>query len=454
MPSRPFQSLLMVRPVRSRAFVTLAAILLPLLMIAVLPPPALAQIPEPVLAADAFESAFLTLSRQHLKAPPSQDLLQAAVGGLSQFLRDRGFVPPAVTLSGLETRDVTSIRDAILRIAARMPSLSPYELAYASIDGMVRSIGDPFTRLVHPTLGPPIRRSPPGYSGIGIILQTDAHPPVVAEVFDGGPAGRAGVRPGDVIVEIDGQPTAAMPIQEVINRLRGLPGTSVTLRIRRGESDLVVTITREVIGLRHVTYRRIDVVGYVRLTDFGEGAGDEVTAAVAEMQREGARAIVLDIRGNPGGFVDEAVRVASIFLRGGVVTMLVNRAGERTTYRVNTNGYKFPGPVAVLVDRDSASASEIVAGALLDGGHGIIGSRTYGKGTVQVSRRLPGGAILRVTVAQYLTPNGATVDGQGIHPSLEVASAGTFGTPDDRVLQAAVDWLTTRAGALRRLLAA
>ena len=172
------------------------------------------------------------------------------------------------------------------------------------------------------------------------------------------------------------------------------------------------------------------------------------------LQRQGARGLIFDLRGNPGGFLDETITVASIFLPRGTVTTLVGKTGQRTRLSVTPGGFKFTGPVVVLVDKRTASAAEMVAGALQDAGQPVIGARSYGKGTVQELRRLPGGAVLQLTVAQYLTPNGTPVDGRGILPQLEVeAEEGTFGTDDDRVIQAARQWLETRVGSLFRLAA-
>ncbi len=414
--------------------------------------PAAAQTQD--IGADSFEAAYLFVVREYLRPVTSRDLLQGALAGLAEHLRARGLPVPRVTLTGQEARDVEAVREAIAGVGRRLGTASgSRDAAFAAIRGMLQPLGDPFTRLVLPTAGPRDSR-PSGYSGVGVTLDLEVHPPVVVEVLEGSPAQRAGVRIGDIVMEIDGKSTITMPPQEVIARLRGLPGSPVVVRLRRGGGELTLTLVREIIGLRRTSFRLIGTLGYLRLEDFDEGAGEEVTAVVAELRREGARGLVFDLRGNPGGYLDESVTIASLFLPRGTVTTLVGRNGQRRSLPVTETGFKFSGPVVVLVDRRTASAAEMVAGALQDAGVPVMGTRSYGKGTVQELRRLPGGAILQLTVAQYLTPNGTLVDARGIQPSVEVeAEEGTPGTSADRALQMALQWLEGRADAGIRLAA-
>ncbi len=414
--------------------------------------PAAAQTQD--IGADSFEAAYLFVVREYLRPVASRDLLQGALVGLAEHLRARGLPVPRVTLAGQEARDVEAVREAIAGVGRRLGTASgSRDAAFAAIRGMLQPLGDPFTRLVLPTAGPRDSR-PSGYSGVGVTLDLEVHPPVVVEVLEGSPAQRAGVRIGDIVMEIDGKSTITMPPQEVIARLRGLPGSPVVVRLRRGGGELTLTLVREIIGLRRTSFRLIGTLGYLRLEDFDEGAGEEVTAVVAELRREGARGLVFDLRGNPGGYLDESVTIASLFLPRGTVTTLVGRNGQRRSLPVTETGFKFSGPVVVLVDRRTASAAEMVAGALQDAGVPVMGTRSYGKGTVQELRRLPGGAILQLTVAQYLTPNGTLVDARGIQPSVEVeAEEGTPGTSADRALQMALQWLEGRADAGIRLAA-
>ncbi|MDQ7849677.1 MAG: S41 family peptidase [Armatimonadota bacterium] len=406
------------------------------------------------VGADAFEVAYLFVTREYLRPVPSRDLLQGAVAGLAAYLRNRGLPPQPITLSGQDGRDLEAVRAAVIAVGRRLGSAAAErEAGYAAIDGMLRVLGDPFTRLLLPGSGRGEVR-PGGYSGVGVVLDLEVRPPVVVEVVEGSPAQRAGLRRGDLILEIDGRSTITMPPQEVVSRLRGLPGTSVVVRVRRSGGELTVTLVRELIGLRQTAFRLWGTVGYLRVEEFTEGAGEEVAAVAAELQRRGALGIILDLRGNPGGFLDEAVVATSVFLPQGPVTILVGRDGRRTRLDASAGGFKFTGPVAVLVDGRTASAAEMVAGALQDAGRLVVGRRTFGKGTVQELRRLPGGAVLQLTVAQYLTPSGVPVEGRGIVPQVEVETdEATFGTDEDPLIQTARRWLETRVGALALLAA-
>jgi len=402
------------------------------------------------VGADAFEAAYLFVQKDHLRAVPARELLAGGVAGLRDYLRTRGLAAVPVALTGSEPRDLAAVRDAITAAGRRVGTgAAARDAGYAAIEGMLKAVGDPFTRLLVPSPGTTRRESrPAGYSGVGIILDLEVHPPVVVEVIDETPAQRAGLRRGDILMEIDGRATVTMPPQEVVARLRGLPGTSVVVRVRRGGGEFTVTLVREIITLGQTSFRRVGSAGYLKLESFDEGVGGEVLAVVAELQRQGARGIILDLRGNPGGLLEEAVAVASAFLPRGALATLVDRTGKRTMVALTTGGFKFTGPVAVLIDRQSASAAEMVAGALADAGHAVVGSRSYGKGTVQVLRRLPGGGILQVTVAQYLTPHGSVVDGRGIAPTIEAEPGdAALGSDEDRVVQAALRWLESRVAA-------
>ncbi len=407
------------------------------------------------VGADAFEAAYLFITREYLRPVAPRDLLQGAVAGLAAYLRNRGLPPQPVTVTGQEARDLEAVRAAIIAVGQRLGSAAAErDAGYAAIDGMLRVLGDSFTRLLLPGRGREEAR-PGGYGGVGVVLDLELRPPMIVDVVEGSPAQRAGLRRGDLILEIDGRSTITMAPQEIVGRLRGLPGTSVIVRVWRSGGELTVTLVRELIGPRLTAFRLWGRVGYLRLEEFAEGAGEEVAAVVAELQRRGALAIILDLRGNPGGLLDEAVAVASIFLPQGPVAVLVGREGRRTRLDAATGGFKFPGPVAVLVDGRTASAAEMVAGAMQDAGRPVVGARTFGKGTVQELRPLPGGAVLQLTVAQYLTPGGAPVEGRGIVPQVEVETdEAIFGTDDDRVIQTARRWLETRVGVLPLPLAA
>lgn len=426
-----------------------ARVLLAVLAAVLLAAAPLPAAPASTAALRTFEAAYAMIVRDHVSPPPRAALLRGAFAGLEAALARQGFALRA-TPGGDEARDLEQIVEVIARApAATGGRVSDADAAHAAILGMVAALNDPHSAFIPAEAFRQALGIGPGYGGIGIAVNFEGGRPVVAEVFEETPAQRAGLRPGDVIAEIDGRPTQAMDPQEVVAALRGRPGTPVRLRLLRDGQPAEAQLVRGVIQPRRVTSRMLmPDVGYIRLGDFSDGTGDEVGRRLAHLVESGARGIVLDLRGNPGGSLDESVKVASLFLRAGTVTSLVARAGPGETFPVLTNGSKFTGPVVVLVDGGSASASEVVAGALQDNGVRVVGTKSLGKGSVQSLRRLPDGSGLRLTIAHFLTPRGTRVEGRGIQPDVVATTpAGTMGTDQDRQLQAALQLIRSRLGA-------
>ena len=258
------------------------------------------------------------------------------------------------------------------------------------------------------------------YGGVGLGVDRRGGKLVVVAPFEGYSGYEQGIRAGDVIVTIDGQATGEMTSLDARNLLRGAPGSAVTLEIEReGEPGLLrFVLTRSEVHLRNVTYsgwvgEPSAGAGYVRLERFTQGAGDEVKAAVERLQGEGTlRSLLLDLRGNPGGLLEEAVNVSGVFLPQGtaVVSMRGREAESERLFRTRTAPVAAELPLVVLVDGGSASASEIVAGALQDHDRAVVlGETTYGKGLVQVVRSLPYNTSLKLTTARYYTPSGRNI---------------------------------------------
>lgn len=257
-----------------------------------------------------------------------------------------------------------------------------------------------------------------GYGGIGVTVLPAPGGLLVRRTMQG-PARLAGIRPGDRILTVDGAPTASLSFHEAMGRIVGRPGSSVRLRILRDARVLRFSLVRRAFKLHPVHARLRGSVGVLRLDAFSRGTAAASAAAVARLRRAGARAIVLDLRGNPGGLLDQAVGVASVFLRSDA--SVVSLAGAHRPLRIlyARGGGAVAIPLAVLVDRGSASASEVVAGALKDHGRAtIIGEPTFGKSLVQEIVRLPSGAALKLTVARYLTPAGVDISRNGVQPDI------------------------------------
>ena len=303
----------------------------------------------------------------------------------------------------------------------------PDRLTRAALDGMVRSL-DPHSEFMRANAYRELQEQMDGrFGGIGIhVEQRDGRIVVVAPVADT-PGERAGIRRGDQIVKIDGQATEKQEMDMVVGRLRGKPGTRVALTLFRpsAKATIDLTLTREVIRVESVRDVRVvaDRIGYIQLTQFSERTGAEFRQALQELQRQGAKALILDLRNNPGGLLDAAVAVAEPFFKPGeLVVYTQGRApGSRQEMRAGRSAGGADMPVAVLVNSGTASAAEIVAGALKDTRRAVVvGETTFGKGSVQMLFSLQDGEALRLTVAHYYTPGGAIINEKGIEPQVKI----------------------------------
>jgi len=301
------------------------------------------------------------------------------------------------------------------------------EEAYEAIKEMLKELGDPYTRFMDPEEFKDLQIDTSGeLTGVGIQLAKDeeTNELIVISPIEDTPAFEMGIIAKDIIKKIDGQSTEGMDVHDAVKLIRGKPGTVVTLTIQRGEEEKDYPLTRTKIEI-HPVRTRIETtpngkIGYIRLNQFNAQAAKDIEKAVTELEKEEVRGYILDLRSNPGGLLNASVEIAQVWLEEGKIVSIVERTGEVESYEAEKDALT-DKPLIVLVDGGSASASEIVSGALQDHQRAIlVGSQTFGKGSVQSVRNLQDGSGIAVTIAKYLTPNGTDINKQGIKPNVVV----------------------------------
>jgi len=338
-------------------------------------------------------------------------------------LRDLFVEEPA----GLTAEAAEAIEDSYYR------PVGEAELGNASLQGMVRELrrrhGDRFSEYFSPEALASFNEQIEGhFSGIGLTVVEVPKGLRVASVFSRSPAEQAGLAAGETIVSVNGESIAGESSNEATKRIKGPEGTEVTIGVRDPKSARVrrLTLTRAEVTLPNVSHRveRVDgrKLGYVRLLSFSEGAHGQLAGAVGKVQEEGVAGIVLDLRHNPGGLLQEAVRTASLFLPEGEVVVSTNSRSQGESTYETSGGQITKLPLVVLIDGGTASAAEILTAALADDGGGeTVGSRSFGKGVFQEEQALSNGGALKLTVGEYFTPEGVNLaESHGIHPDVKV----------------------------------
>lgn len=301
------------------------------------------------------------------------------------------------------------------------------KMVYGAISGMVQSLGDPYTVFFDPTESKQFLEDSNGsFEGVGMEIGIQRDSITVITPIEGSPAKAAGIHSGDIIVKIDGTSTANMKLDEAIKMIRGPKGTSVTLTIYRDEwkENRDIKLTRQVIELPSVKWSMKDNnIAYIQLYQFSEKASDDFKNAALQTLSSPAKSIVLDLRGNPGGYLNVAQDIAGWLLaKGQLITTESQGDGKpQTPYLSLGPSLLAKYPIVVLIDEGSASASEILAGALRDDRNiQLVGKKSYGKGSVQEVLPLSGGSSLKVTIAKWLTPKGDQISEKGLVPDVDV----------------------------------
>jgi len=304
-------------------------------------------------------------------------------------------------------------------------ALDPEELAQGAIDGLLEALGDPYTSYLDPEMYELEWSAFEGsYEGIGAFVTMEDGELIIVSPIAGGPAEEKGVKAGDSVLEVDGEPTAGLTLTEALLRIRGPEGTWVTLLVLHdGETTPVeIEILRREIQLESVSLEMLtDEIARIHITHFSQNTHEEFVDVLNEAYASGAEGIVLDLRNNPGGYLHVVVDVAGEFFDGGIVLYQENADGTVEEEEASSGGLATDLPVVVLVDEGSASASEVLAGALQDRDRAqLVGTVTYGKGSVNLILELSNGSALYVTTARWLTPDGHLIEGLGLTPDFEV----------------------------------
>jgi carboxyl-terminal processing protease len=304
----------------------------------------------------------------------------------------------------------------------------PTEYAYAAIDAMARALGDRYTQFFDPAQFKAFNEAldPRRISGIGVMIEPDKRLDSIriSYVVPGTPADRAGLQAGDAITSIDGTSTKGMDVAAASAMLRGKPGTVVGVVVARegAATPLSFSITREEVQPPTVRFSMLpEAIGYVDVMEFGRSTPSEFDTAIARLEERGAKALVLDLRNDGGGYVNSALDISSRFIADKALLTVEERGHKAET--IDADGDPtIRLPVTVLVNQYTASASEITAGALRDDGVGVlVGTKTFGKGVMQTLTPLPDGSAIKITTAHYLTPNHSDINLRGIEPDVNVA---------------------------------
>lgn len=326
--------------------------------------------------------------------------------------------------------------------------LDPQKLLNGAISGMVQSLGDPYTVFLPPVQNSNFKEGLAGqFEGIGAELGMKEKQIIVVAPLDGTPAQKAGIKPQDIILKVDDQSVEGWTLSQAVGKIRGPKGSQVKLTILHKDKNAPqdIKITRETITVKSVSLwvkkvkdieniKNTDItkphldeeIAYIRLSQFGDNTNQEWLSLVnklsLQIKSESIKGLILDLRNNPGGYLTDATFIASEFVKSGTVVIQEKGSGDKTTFSVSRKGILQDVPLVVLINKGSASASEIVAGALSDWKRAkLVGETSFGKGTIQEATDLGNGAGLHVTVAKWLTPSGTWVDKKGLTPDVSVS---------------------------------
>jgi carboxyl-terminal processing protease len=359
-----------------------------------------------------------------------------AAGFTGGVLVDHFLIPPTVAVASVPSQDaglnlVNQAYQVIQQYYVARETVNQTQLEYGAISGMVDALGDTgHSRFLTPEMVKEEQNFTQGaFEGIGAEVTEKDGQVVIVAPMDGSPASAAGVRPGDIIVKVDGVDMTGKSIDQVISKVLGPAGTKVTISLQDPKTRVIrdVTITRAKINLQNVSWNMLPgtTVAHLKISAFSNGVTKDLQAALEQIQAEGATGIVLDLRNDPGGLLDESIGVASQFIGSGNVLIVRDAQGQEKAIPVDPGGLALNTPLVVLVNQGTASAAEIVAGAIQDAQRGtLVGETTFGTGTVLNFFDLTDGSEILLATQEWLTPNGRVIWHQGIAPEVSVSMTG------------------------------
>jgi carboxyl-terminal processing protease len=428
-------------------------------------PSAYAATSTPTISAaqsNEVSTSYHYLTTEFYRKVDDQKVLDGARDGLNYTLSKHHITNkvPSFHASG-DDANVRSIEldleDAQRAAGKKVPAT---DLTYSAISGMLNSVNDRYTVFLDPKDYAELNTGLDGadFGGTGIVIQEDDASKYIAvsDIVPNAPADKAGIQQDDLIIAIDGESTKGWSVDRASAHLRGKEGTKVSITLQRdGKALAPVTLTRAKIHQLSVFDKMLPGnIGYVALTVFGKDTSTELASALDRLQKKGAKAIIMDLRNNGGGYLQAAVGVSSKFISSGPIVSVESRGSNITTLEANDTAIT-PVPLAVLVNQYTASASEITSGAIQDSGVGtLIGEKTFGKGVVQTIYPLPDGSAVKITSARYLTPHNRDINHLGIQPDITVAEPRTsrFGDPkNDPQLRRAMDYIGTQIARLDQI---
>ncbi len=396
-----------------------------------------------------LELAYERVEHAFYKPVADQLLVAGEQKALTAFLKAKKVADPQVprnTATGERGRDLAILESTLTSVQKRYAHVAPRNVyTQVALIGMLGGLGDPYTTYMSPQeingLDEQLRGG--NFGGIGVyIIKDPKNGAILVDPIEGNPAIKAGVRPGDIILAVDGRSTLGQTLDTVEHAIRGPNGSIVSLTLRRhgGDAASTVHVTRAEIHVPSVRAKIENGIEYVRLLDFGARSADEVRQAFLDGKKHNVHGYILDLRNNGGGLLDAAVDISSLFIPQGTIVSTIDRAGDRDVH--SASGHTIDTkPLVLLVNRYTASASEITAGAVQDYGAGtLVGEKTFGKGVVQSVYNLPDKGALKITTARYVTPKGRDIHHKGIVPDVIVTQRvdlPIIDTPADKQLSEA-----------------